>query len=81
MRRRFISMLLSCLMLTSCASAEEGSLTLIALNVGKGDCLLLASGETMYMIDAALPKLGHGVLCAAADGCKKAGRRDHYPHG
>lgn len=47
-------MILSCALLTSCAAADEGSLTLIALNVGKGDCLLLSSGKTLYLIDAGL---------------------------
>lgn len=57
MKRRMIAMLCSCLMLSGCAAAESGGeLTLIALNVGKGDCLLLSSGETMYMIDAGLPE-------------------------
>ncbi len=55
MKRRMLAALLSCLLLTGCATAaEEGSeLTLIALNVGKGDCLLLQSGTTLYMIDTA----------------------------
>lgn len=57
MKGRLIAMLCSCLLLSGCAAAEEGGvLTLIALNVGKGDCLLLHSGETMYMIDAGLPE-------------------------
>ena len=47
-------MILSCALLTSCAAADEGSLTLIALNVGKGDCLLLSSGKSLYLIDAGL---------------------------
>ncbi|MBQ9149255.1 MAG: MBL fold metallo-hydrolase [Oscillospiraceae bacterium] len=54
MKRRLLTVLLSCALLTSCAGAEESSLTLIALNVGKGDCLLLGSGETLYLIDAGL---------------------------
>ena len=54
MKRRLLTVLLSCALLTSCAAAEQGSLTLIALNVGKGDCLLLGSGETLYLIDAGL---------------------------
>lgn len=48
-------MILSCLMLTSCAAESSGdTLTLIALNVGKGDCLLLQSGSSLYMIDTGL---------------------------
>lgn len=55
MKRKVIAILCSCLLLSGCAAAEAGSpLTLIALNVGKGDCLLLHSGETMYMIDVGL---------------------------
>lgn len=53
MKRRLLSVLMSCLLLSSCAAADEDSMTLIALNVGKGDCLLLQSGETLYMIDTA----------------------------
>lgn len=52
MKRRLLSVLLSCLLLSSCAAAEE-CITLTALNVGKGDCLLLQSRETLYMIDTA----------------------------
>lgn len=49
-------MLLSCMLLGGCAAAQTAPLTMIALNVDKGDCLLLQSGETLYMIDAALPE-------------------------
>lgn len=65
MKRRLLSMMLSCLMLTSCAAAEnEGTLTLLALNVGKGDCLLLHSGNTLYMIDVGLPEQWGAVSSA-----------------
>ncbi len=57
MKHRLVTAILSCLLLTSCAWADEGGkLTLIALNVGKGDCLLLESGSTLYLIDAGLPE-------------------------
>lgn len=57
MKGWLIAMLCACMLLSGCASAEEGgALTLIALNVGKGDCLLLHSGETLYMIDTGLPE-------------------------
>jgi len=57
MKRRLIAMLCSCLLLSGCAAAEPATtLTLIALNVGKGDCLLLGSGATLYLIDAGLPE-------------------------
>ena len=54
MKRRLLTVIISCALLTSCAAADESSLTLIALNVGKGDCLLLGSGKTLYLIDAGL---------------------------
>lgn len=53
MKRRMLTALLSCLLLTGCAAAEGDELILIALNVGKGDCLLLQSGATLYLIDTA----------------------------
>ena len=57
MKRRLFAMVLSCMLLGGCASAQAGGkLTLIALNVGKGDCLLLESGSSLYMIDTALPE-------------------------
>ena len=45
-----LSLLLLCLLPLG-AQAEETPLSLIALNVGKADCLLLQSGEDTYMID------------------------------
>lgn len=53
MKRRLLTILLSCLLLTGCAAAEGDEMLLIALNVGKGDCLLLQSGATLYLIDTA----------------------------
>ena len=65
MKRNLLAMILSCLMLSSCAAAESGgALTLVALNVGKGDCLLLHSGSTLYMIDAGLPEQWGAVSSA-----------------
>ena len=43
-----IGLLVICLMTAACAEAET---TLLALNVGKADCLLLESGDTRYLID------------------------------
>ena len=55
--KRMLAMLLSCMLLTSCAAADENTpLSLFAVNVGKGDCLLLHSGASLYMIDAGLPE-------------------------
>ena len=43
-----IGLLVICLMTAACAEAET---TLLALNVGKADCLLLEDGDTRYLID------------------------------
>lgn len=52
MKRTLISLLMASLLMTSCAAAEEdSSLRLMSINVGKADCHLLASGESLYMID------------------------------
>ncbi|MBQ9301225.1 MAG: MBL fold metallo-hydrolase, partial [Clostridia bacterium] len=54
--RQFLAILLilSCVAITGCAApAEAGTdVRLIALNVGKGDCLLLLVGEHAYLIDS-----------------------------
>ncbi len=47
---RLLMLLLSCLTLTSCAHAE-GDVSLLAINVGKADALLLRSGGSAYLID------------------------------
>lgn len=44
-------LLLTLLMVTLSACAEEEPLTLFAINVGKGDALLLNAGEHTYLID------------------------------
>lgn len=50
--RRFWTVLLAALLMCSCAVAqEEESMQLLAINVGKADCLLLQRGESLYMID------------------------------
>lgn len=47
-----ILMLLLCLCLTAgCACADDAAMTLIAINVGKADSLLLHYGENLYLID------------------------------
>ena len=45
-------LLLTLLMVTLSACAEEEPLTLFAINVGKGDALLVNAGEHTYLIDA-----------------------------
>lgn len=47
---RLLMLLLSCLTLASCAQAE-GDVSLLAINVGKADALLLRSGTSAYLID------------------------------
>lgn len=50
----FLLSLLCMPLLTSCASAEveqDGAMTLLAVNVGKADCMLLQYGGLTYMID------------------------------
>jgi len=50
--RKLLAMILAALLLCSCAAAQgEESLQLLAINVGKADCLLLQCGESLYMID------------------------------
>lgn len=55
--KRLLAILLALLMLltaTSCAATTADApetLTLLALNVGKADALLLSSGDTVYLID------------------------------
>ncbi len=56
-----ICLLVLSLMLFSCAEAET---SLLALNVGKADCLLLESGETRYLIDAGTAE-SWGTISAA----------------
>ena len=53
--RRFIAILLVLLCAVCCgcaATEEEGGVRLTALNVGKGDCLLLTVDGQSYLIDA-----------------------------
>ncbi|MBQ2953560.1 MAG: MBL fold metallo-hydrolase [Clostridia bacterium] len=50
--KKILALLLSLLTFSVPASAEEAdALTLFAINVGKGDALLLSSGEHTYLID------------------------------
>ena len=52
MKRRLLTLLLAAMLLPGCSAAEpEEGMILLALNVGKADCLLLESGGSVYMID------------------------------
>ena len=52
MNRRLLTIFLAVMLLPGCSAAEpEDGLTLLALNVGKADCLLLESSGSVYMID------------------------------
>ncbi|MBQ9195877.1 MAG: MBL fold metallo-hydrolase [Clostridia bacterium] len=54
MKRFFaILMILCCIAAAGCATAQDDAdVRLIALNVGKGDCLLLLIGEDAFLIDS-----------------------------
>ena len=53
--KRLALLILLCVMCAACAPVSaEGGTTLLAINVGKADCLLLQSGGTIYMIDTGL---------------------------
>lgn len=60
---RLLMLLLSCLTLTACAHAE-GDVTLLAINVGKADALLLRSGGSAYLIDTGT-EVSYGQLSRA----------------
>lgn len=53
MKKRLLSILLSALLLTACAQAENApaDMTLLAVNVGKADALLLSCGGDTWLID------------------------------
>lgn len=52
--KRLICLLAALLLCLACASASAAEMTLLAINVGKADCLLLESGGTRYLIDTGL---------------------------
>ena len=65
MKRRLLALLLATMVLPGCAAAETaGGLTLLALNVGKADCLLLESSGSVYMIDTGTAE-SWGVVSSA----------------
>jgi len=49
--KKLLACVLALLTLTAVASAEGETLTLLAVNVGKGDALLLSAGAHTYLID------------------------------
>ena len=59
MKKTFMIIVLVLSLLFSCAfaeSADETALSLLAINVGKADALLLRSGESTYLIDTGSKK-------------------------
>ncbi len=65
-----LSLLLAAAPLAACGSiAEEasGSMSLLAINVRKADCLLLRSGESAYLIDTGRKKTADQVLKVLAE--------------
>lgn len=65
--KKLICFLLLCLVLLQTNIRESNAddtqeLSLLAINVGKADCLLLRSGETAYLIDTGTKKTADQVL-------------------
>lgn len=66
--RKLVCFLLLCFFLFQTAICESVNpndtqeLSLMAINVGKADCLLLRSGETAYLIDTGTKKTANQVL-------------------
>ena len=66
--RKLVCFLLLCFFLFQTAICESVNpndtqeLSLMAINVGKADCLLLRSGETTYLIDTGTKKTANQVL-------------------
>lgn len=65
--KRLAMLLLLCVMCAACAPVSaEGGTTLLAINVGKADCLLLQSGGMTYMIDTGLEESWGAVSAVLA---------------
>lgn len=62
--KKWLTCLLALLTLTMPASAEGDALTLYAINVGKGDALLLHAGEHTYLIDTGKVEHWGELSCA-----------------
>ncbi len=78
---RLTALALVLLLLTGCAAStsaagSEGTLSVTFLDVGKGDCILIAKDGTYILIDAGYDETREGVITAL----KKAGvdRLDHF---
>lgn len=70
MKRRLLTLLLAAMLLPGCSAAEPGEgMILLALNVGKADCLLLGSGGSIPAAERlAEGDRGHGGGHGAGDG-------------
>ena len=65
--KRLLTLVLVLALCAACApAAAEDGLTLIAVNVGKADCLLLQSGGMTYMIDTGLEESWGAVSAVLA---------------
>ena len=74
MKRRLLTLLLAAMLLPGCSAAEPGEgMILLALNVGKADCLLLGSGGSMYMIDTGTAESMYIASSAIRDFQRKTG--------
>ncbi len=65
MKKTFIIFMLILALLFSCSRAEtnmESSLSLLAVNVGKADALLLRSGSSAYLIDTGTKKSAESLI-------------------
>lgn len=64
MKNRLLYVILLIMLLIPVLSLAENELTLFAINVRKADCLLLMSGDDVYMIDTGT-KYSWGQVSAA----------------
>ncbi len=65
MKKTFIIFILVLALLFSCSSAETNTdteLSLLAINVGKADALLLRSGDSAYLIDTGSKKTAEALI-------------------
>ena len=62
--KRLLCLLLALWLCVACAAASAEEMSLLAINVGKADCLLLQSGDSRYLIDTGL-KESWGAVSSA----------------
>lgn len=62
--KRLLCLLLTLMLCAACAAASANEMSLLAINVGKADCLLLESGSSRYLIDTGL-KESWGAVSSA----------------